>query len=243
MPTTRFGDCNPDVQRVLEAIEYNSPHLHAIHQILTLYLIRQEVQEQLRIATELRARSSAHSKTIDSIPFDCLALEQKLTTTKAFLKDDEEALNVAKLNHLEDDKAAALSIRNADLFRPPTAAQRNQYYLSHHLQQMREVDVTSNKPMINYFNAHAIDMENKLRVFLDTLNEVEHSLRSVELQATSTSDGPMADDMTILTGGVGGRQDARRLNRTLREFNDALKDVSGRIVGVKDGLRSLKTKG
>ncbi|RPA89166.1 hypothetical protein L873DRAFT_1755383 [Choiromyces venosus 120613-1] len=217
MPTTRFGDCHAEVQRILEGIE-------------------QEIQEQMRIATELTAHFPSHRTTIDSIPSDTAVLTHKLATTKSFLAADEAALNTARQHHSEDDAAATLSIRNVDLFRVPPA-QRSQYIAQQHSQPIRENDITSNKPMINYFNTQIVKMDKKLNLFLESVQEVELSLRSVEEQATVGSIG--GEDLTTLTGGVGGRQDARRLNITLREFNDALKDVSGRIVDCKDGMRAL----
>lgn len=86
-------------------------------------------------------------------------------------------------------------------------------------------------------------MEKALRLFLESVGEVEASLRSVEMSAGAGM-GVRGEDVNALAGGgVGGRQDARRLNRTLREFNEALRDVSGRIVDVKDGMRELRAGG
>ena len=206
---------------------------------LTSFHCRQEIQEQMRIATELTAHFPGHRATIDSIPSDTAVLTHKLATTKSFLAADEAALSSARQHHNEDDAAATLSIRNVDLFRVPPA-QRSQYIAQQHNQPMRENDITSNKPMINYFNTQIAKMDQKLNLFLESVQEVELSLRSVEEQATMGSIG--GEGLTALTGGVGGRQDARRLNRTLREFNDALKDVSGRIVDSKDGMRALRAK-
>ncbi|KAG0639546.1 hypothetical protein HOY80DRAFT_1044735 [Tuber brumale] len=220
IPTTRFGDCHAEVQRILEGIE-------------------QEIQEQMRIATELTAHFPGHRATIDSIPSDTAVLTHKLATTKSFLAADDAALSTARQHHNEDDAAATLSIRNVDLFRVPPA-QRSQYIAQQHNQPMRENDITSNKPMINYFDTQIAKMDQKLDLFLESVQEVELSLRSVEEQATMGSIG--GENLTALTGGVGGRQDARRLNRTLREFNDALKDVSGRIVDSKDGMRALRAR-
>ncbi|PWW79977.1 hypothetical protein C7212DRAFT_361457 [Tuber magnatum] len=220
LPTTRFGDCHAEVQRILEGIQ-------------------QEIQEQMRIATELTAHFPSHRATIDSVPSDTAVLSHKLATTKSFLAADEAALSTARQHHNEDDAAATLSIRNVDLFRVP-AGQRSQYIAQQQNQPMRENDITSNKPMINYFNTQIAKMDQKLNLFLESVQEVERSLRSVEEQATMGSIG--GEDLTALTGGVGGRQDARRLNRTLREFNDALKDVSGGIVDSKDGMRALRAR-
>ncbi|KAG0129239.1 hypothetical protein HOY82DRAFT_579787 [Tuber indicum] len=220
IPTTRFGDCHAEVQRILEGIE-------------------QEIQEQMRIATELTAHFPGHRATIDSIPSDTAVLTHKLATTKSFLAADDAALSTARQHHNEDDAAATLSIRNVDLFRVPPA-QRSQYIAQQHNQPMRENDITSNKPMINYFDTQIAKMDQKLDLFLESVQEVELSLRSVEEQATMGSIG--GENLTALTGGIGGRQDARRLNRTLREFNDALKDVSGRIVDCKDGIRALRAR-
>lgn len=97
--------------------------------------------------------------------------------------------------------------------------------------------------MIVYFNTHALSMEKALRLFLESVGEVEASLRSVEMSAGAGMGARGEDANALAGGGVGGRQDARRLNRTLREFNEALRDVSGRIVDVKDGMRELRAGG
>ncbi|KAI5807274.1 hypothetical protein DFH27DRAFT_312361 [Peziza echinospora] len=105
-----------------------------------------------------------------------------------------------------------------------------------------EIDITSNVGMMNYFNRHGAEMETKLKTFLDSLAEVEASLASVEAQAQASAGGQIGS--LDATGGVGGRQDSRRLNQTLRGFNDALNDVSVRVVEAKEGLRELQqTKG
>ena len=54
---------------------------------------------------------------------------------------------------------------------------------------MREKDITSNKPLINYFGVHTAKMDHKLDLFLESVQEVELSLRSVEEQATMGSIG------------------------------------------------------
>lgn len=86
-------------------------------------------------------------------------------------------------------------------------------------------------------------MEKALRLFLESVGEVEASLRSVEMSAGAGMGARGEDVNALVGGGVSGRQDARRLNRTLREFNEALRDVSGRIVDVKDGMRELRAGG
>jgi len=50
-------------------------------------------------------------------------------------------------------------------------------------------------------------------------------------------------DLTVLKGRVSGWQDPWRLNETVREFNDALKDVRGRIIDTKYGMRALIARG
>ncbi|KAH0613340.1 uncharacterized protein H6S33_009720 [Morchella sextelata] len=217
-PTTRFGDCHESVQQELEQLE-------------------KHIQDQIRAAQELSALFPSHRAIVETIPSDTKVLAHKLSTTKSFLAADQAALQAAQQHHIADNEAATLSIRCLDLFRLPPQ-QRTQYFQ----RSEQENEVTSNGPMIAYFNNHAAGMEKKLRIFLESVGEVEASLRSVEQQAAigASSAGINGEDLIAMTGGVGGRQDARMLNRTLREFNDALKDVSARIVDVKDGLRELK---
>ncbi|KAH8150588.1 uncharacterized protein LAJ45_05284 [Morchella importuna] len=217
-PTTRFGDCHESVQQELEQLE-------------------KHIQDQIRAAQALSALFPSHRATVDTIPSDTKVLAHKLATTKSFLSADQSALQAAQQHHVADNEAATLSIRCLDLFRLPPQ-QRTQYFQ----RSEQENEVTSNGPMIAYFNNHAGAMEKKFHIFLESVGEVEASLRSVEQQAAIGANGAgiNGEDLTAVTGGVGGRQDARRLNRTLREFNDALKDVSARIVDVKDGLRELK---
>src|SRR5258705_536810 len=95
--------------------------------------------------------------------------------------------------------------------------------------------------MITYFNKQADDMERKMGIITRIVRQVEESLISVEAQAIQGARGAHIDgrDITAATGGVTGRQDAKRLNSALREFNDALKTVSGRIVDAREGLEAL----
>lgn len=90
--------------------------------------------------------------------------------------------------------------------------------------------------MVKYFNGQADEMERKLGVIRRSVREVEESLRSVEMQAVVGGQVGAGD---LVSGGAQGRQDARRLNRTLREFNEALKDVSARIVDAREGLQKV----
>lgn len=94
--------------------------------------------------------------------------------------------------------------------------------------------------MVAYFNDHGQQMEDKLRIFLESVAEVEASLRSVETQAGSMEGGINGAQQRKELGGVGG---GKQLNKALRSFHDALQDVGGRLVEVKDGIRALEGKG
>ncbi|KAL7269514.1 Nucleoporin nup49/NSP49 (Nuclear pore protein nup49/NSP49) [Rhizina undulata] len=232
--TTRFLDCQESIQLELEALE-------------------KHILSQIEIANELNARFPTHRELVESVPNDFEVLSHKLATTKSFLSADQAALENARALHQQDSDAASLSIRTLDLFRMPHA-QRSQYLQrtgtfsastagAGVLPMQRENEITSNKPMIDYFNKHADQMEHKLRVFLDSVQEVEMSLKSVEAQAAQAIVDGVGGEAGMVNGAAKSREDARRLNRALREFNDALRDISGRIVEVKDGLRELRSRG
>lgn len=215
------------------------------------HIHRRHIQSQIATATSLSAIFPSHRATVATIPSDTSVLAHKLSTTKSFLSADATTLQHAQAHHAADNEAATLSIRCLDLFRLPPA-QRTQYFQRADNARLggggggtggtAENEVTSNAPMIVYFNRHAESMEKALRLFLESVGEVEASLRSVEMSAGAGM-GARGEDVGVLIGGAHGRQDARRLNRTLREFNDALRDVSGRIVDVKDGMRELRAGG
>lgn len=148
-----------------------------------------------------------------------------------------------RAQHEADNNASQLSIRTLDLFRLPHA-QRSQYIqrASSYSAPQRENEITGNKPMVAYFNKQADDMEHKMRMITRIIGQVEASLGSVESQALQGTMGIGVDgrDITAVTGGVSGRQDARRLHSTLEGFNDALMGVSGRIVDAQELLEALK---
>lgn len=99
--------------------------------------------------------------------------------------------------------------------------------------------------MIAYFNKQADEMEHKMEIVRRVVKQVEESLQSIESQAIQSAREVAAVngmDRSAVTGGVGGRQDARRLINVLREFNDALKGVSARIVDAREGLEALKQR-
>lgn len=221
--TTRFGDCHPTVQQSLEEIE-------------------KEIQSQISMSCQLADKFPSHREALESIPVDASVLTHRLATTKSFQMSDQAAYDQVRANHDADDQASTLSIRTLDLFRLPHA-QRSQYIqrTSTYSTPQRENDVTGNKPMIAYFNKQADEMERKMDMISRTVRQVEDSLISVESQAIQGARGAHVDgrDLTSVTGGVPGRQDARRLNSALREFNDALRGVSGRIVDAREGFEGL----
>jgi len=197
------------------------------------------------MSQQLADRFSSHREALDTIPVDASVLTNRLATTKSFQTSDQAAFDQVRTSHDEDDNASTLSIRTLDLFRLPHA-QRSQYIQrnSTYSAPQRENDVTGNRPMITYFNKQANEMERKMEIVRRTVREVEESLVSVEAQAAVGAMGTTVEgrDITAVTGGVAGRQDARRLNSALREFNDALRDVSGRIVDSRDALELLKQR-
>jgi nucleoporin p58/p45 len=221
-PTTRFGDCHQSIQNELQQIET-------------------EIQSQITLSASLADRFPAHRSALKTIPADASVLSHRLATTKLFQASDNAHIAQIRALHDADDAASTLSIRTLDLFRLPHA-QRSQYIARTTTDRDAAADVTSNKPMLKYFSEQADAMEKKLDVVVRSVREVEESLRSVEVQAAQGAQGAgvMGRDLTAVTGGVSGRQDARRLNRTLREFNEALKDVSGRILDTRDALAAIE---
>jgi nucleoporin p58/p45 len=222
-PTTRFGDCNQILQQSLEGIEAM-------------------IQAEMSMSAQLAAKFPTHREAVESIPLDASVLSNRLATTKSFQLTDQSAYDQVRSAHEADDHAASLSIRTLDLFRLPHA-QRSQYIqrTTNFNVPQRENDVTGNKPMITYFNKQADEMEKKMEMIRNVVRQVEESLVSVESQAIQGARGAHVNggDITNVTGGVAGRQDARRLNSALREFNDALKTVSARIVDAQESLEEL----
>jgi nucleoporin p58/p45 len=222
-PTTRFGDCNQILQQSLEGIEAM-------------------IQAEMSMSAQLAAKFPTHREAVESIPLDASVLSNRLATTKSFQLTDQSAYDQVRSAHEADDHAASLSIRTLDLFRLPHA-QRSQYIqrTTNFNVPQRENDVTGNKPMITYFNKQADEMEKKMEMIRNVVRQVEESLVSVESQAIQGARGAHVNggDITNVTGGVAGRQDARRLNSALREFNDALKTVSARIVDAQESLEGL----
>ncbi|KAF8249087.1 hypothetical protein K440DRAFT_622769 [Wilcoxina mikolae CBS 423.85] len=221
--TTRFGDCHQSVQQALEQIDT-------------------EIQYQISMSGHLADHFLSHLEALQSIPLDSSVLSNRLATTKLLQLSDQATYDLIRANHDADDAASTLSIRTLDLFRLPHAQrsqciQRNANYSS----PQRENDVTGNKPMITYFNKYADDMQGKMVMMTRIVQQVEDSLLSVEAQATEGSRGAHDDgrNMATVASGVIGRHDTRKLNSALKEFNMAMKTVSGSIVDAREGLEAL----
>jgi nucleoporin p58/p45 len=197
------------------------------------------------LAEKIKAAFPAHREAVETIPTDVSVLSNRLASTKSFQHSDQMAYEQVRAAHQEDEEASKLSIRTLDLFAIPHA-QRSQYMRSSSFATpQRENDVVGNKPMIAYFNKQANEMEHKMEIVKRVVRQVEESLQSVESQAIQSAREVAAvggQDRAALTGGVTGRQDAKRLNNVLREFNDALKGVSGRVADAREGLEALKQK-
>ncbi|KAF8537301.1 hypothetical protein BDD12DRAFT_888016 [Trichophaea hybrida] len=221
--TTRFGDCQQSVQQALEQIDT-------------------EIQYQISVSGHLAEQFLRHREGLESIPLDSFILSNRLATTKLFQLSDQATYDLMRANHDADDEASTLSIRTLDLFRLPHSQrsqcfQRNANYSS----PQRQNDVTGNKPMITYFSKYADDMKGKMVIIIRIVRQVEDSLLSVEAQAIEGSRGRHDDcrNMATVAGGLIGKHDAKRLSSALKEFNKAMKTVSGSIVDARERLEAL----
>jgi nucleoporin p58/p45 len=163
-----------------------------------------------------------------------------LHTAKSFLSSDESLLQQIQALSEKDKRSISLSVNVLNYFKHnrPGFNSGTPIEISI-LPPPQDGEVANNSTMVAYFNDHGQQMEDKLRIFLESVAEVEASLRSVEDQAGSMEGGINgAQQRKELVGG-GGKQ----LNKALRSFHEALQDVGGRLVEVKDGLRALEGNG
>ena len=224
--TTRFNDLQEDLQ----------------NQIM---LIDSGIDRAISQCNELEAFMPAHGEQVELIPNDVRFVARKYEGVNHALGDGAHGIKKLKDTIQEDAGAARLSFRAVDNLKLPTAYHVQGLWRSTTSAAANAATTGSpasapsgssggdgdaaQQDLVSFFSAAAEDMERQLRQYRDKLREMENHMNGVNValheQLHSCS----------------GREDQlAELAAVLREFEEGILRVAGKVGGVREGLTRLQ---
>ncbi|KAI9870876.1 MAG: hypothetical protein M1830_003675, partial [Pleopsidium flavum] len=236
--TTRFSDLHPDLQTQIETID---------NFILTQMHFKSECDSVL---PKIESQSLY-------IPNDVAFVSRKLETMQQALENDAEAIDVVRKSVKRDAADAKLSFRAIDnlklpqqyhytgLWNVPSVSQPSGPKLPASPSSPRSPSSSSSSndegtssDLISYFSTQADTMRKTLESYTQSIHDIESHLLGVE-----TNTVQQMQQLSFTRGRDGGARSeedrVRELAAVLREFENAIMAVAGKVGGAREGVTEV----
>ncbi|KAI9679387.1 MAG: hypothetical protein M1817_005409 [Caeruleum heppii] len=227
-PTTRFTDLHEDIQAQIKRYD---------DMILT----------QMDRYKQCASFMPQHSETLKFLPNDVDYISQRLRTVNEALENDAQAIAKLRDTVKRDEGDATLSFQAIDNLRLPLQYHHAGHYHASQSKPNSSVDRLltgasdepgSAKDLIGFFSSHVDAMERGLSNFSSSVAQIEGHLRGVEAHTAQQIQTLM---MTRGTNGADKTADdqVRELAAVLRDFENAILGVAGKVGGAREGVQEL----
>lgn len=178
------------------------------------------------------------------IPKDVEHCTKTLETMQVALENDAEAIAHGKALVQADAANAKLSFRIIQILKMPQQFHHSGAWNISNVSQMAgpmlndTSDVNSSNNIVSYFSKEADDMTRTLDGYKTNITEVENYLKGIEastyhqMQQMAFSKGPDGEPKTA-------DDQARELAAVLREFENGILGVAGRVGGAREKIQEL----
>ena len=223
--TTRFNDLHDELQRQIETIDHF-------------------IQTQMHFQAECDSVQPKIESQSLYIPNDVDFVTRKLDTMQQALENDAAAIDAVRKCVKKDAADARLSFRAIDNLKLP-----QQYHYTG-LWNVPAVSSQSAGPklpgdddedegagtnLVAYFSAQAEDMAKTLEAYKRSVHDIEAHLKGVETNMVQ-----QMQQLAFTRGRDGGQRSAedqvRELAAVLREFENGIMAVAGKVGGARDGV-------
>ena len=225
-PTTRFNDLYEDVQKIVEAVD-------------NFILAQMHFQEECEQAMP-RVESS-----FSYIPTDVDFCAQKLDVMQQSLENDAAAIDGSKKLVKKDAGDARLSFKAIQNLRMPTQFQHSNLWNMPATATNAGLNLPDEAPedgasadLVSYFSRQVDEMTKSLESYKHSIVEVETYLRGVEANTVQ-----QVQRVQFTMGREGGERSAddqvRELAAVLREFENGILGVAGKVGGVREQVQEV----
>ena len=223
-PTTRFNDLYEDVQKIIEAVD---------NFVLT----------QMHLAEQCEQATPKIESAFSYIPNDVDYCSRKLDTMQQALENDAEAIDSTKKLVKKDAADARLSFMAIQNLRMPQQFHHSGLWSVPATSQTvgptlpeEDSEEGGSSDLVSYFTKQTENMSNAMESYKRNVTEVEAYLKGVEASTMH-----QMQRMQFTRGRDGGERSAddqvRELAAVLREFENGILGVAGKVGGVREKVQ------
>jgi nucleoporin p58/p45 len=219
--TTRFNDLHEDLQKQISFLD-------------------DFIQAQIQLKNDCDAIMPSHESQLAQVPNDVEFCRRKLIGVENASDSDVQAISLAQRLVKTDAEHAKLSFKAIDNLKlPPQYHNPNIWSAKASSGDSR---VQSNgeseaQDIVGFFSTTADELATTLSNYQKHITEIEQHLRGVEANS--------AQQINILVakrnGSLGGQDDPMdQLTGALRDFEESILGVAGKVGGAREGVQSLQ---
>jgi nucleoporin p58/p45 len=218
--TTRFNDLYDDLQQTITRID-------------------EVIQGQVKLKNDCDAIMPAHNQQLSQIPGDVAFCSRKLVGVQGALVSDVKSIAVARDFVKVDAENAKLSFKAIDNLKLPPQY-HNTGIWSTKSSDNRSSNGEDEQDIVGLFSTTADELSTTLNKYQNNIAEIEQHLRSVEVGSAQQINVFIARR----SGNSGIQEDpVAELAAALREFEQSILGVAGKVGGAREGVQSLQFSG
>ncbi|KAK4655418.1 Nucleoporin nup49/NSP49 (Nuclear pore protein nup49/NSP49) [Podospora pseudocomata] len=218
--TTRFNDLQETLQKEIADID-------------------DRIQKCIRDYEAVEAFLPSHGELLSAIPTDVSFVSRKSEGAHRALESDIDAINQLHELIKTDADNARLSFKAIDNLKLPVQYHQTGLWSKGGSTGAGDANAESNSDLITFFSKTADEMDTMMNRFEKNLGEIEVHLHGVQgnmmeaLQRAAAGNRP---------GQNGVDENVLELAAVLREFEEGILKVAGKVGGLKEGITELQLK-
>jgi nucleoporin p58/p45 len=219
--TTRFNDLHEDLQKQISFLD-------------------DFIQTQIQLKNDCDAIMPSHNSQLGQVPNDVEFCRRKLIGVENASDSDVQAISLAQRLVKTDAEHAKLSFKAIDNLKlPPQYHNPNIWSAKASSSDNRAQSNGEGEAqdIVSFFSVTTDELATTLSNYQKHITEIEQHLRGVEANS--------AQQINILVakrnGSLGGQDDPMdQLTGALRDFEESILGVAGKVGGAREGVQSLQ---
>lgn len=220
--TTRFNDLHDDLQKEISRMD-------------------DIVQAQIKLKNDCEAIMPSHNKQLAQIPNDVGFCNRKLVGVESAVLSDVKNISLVQDFAKIDEEHAKMSFRAIDNLKlPPQYHNTGIWSTKSQDNRSQGNGEESAEDLVGLFSATADELAVKLTKNHNYLTEIEQHLRGIEGSSAQQINSFVAKR----SGSGGSREDpVAELAAALREFEQSILGVAGKVGGAREAVQTLQLGG
>lgn len=217
--TTRFNDLHEDLQKEISKLD-------------------DIIQGQIKLRNDCEAIVSSHDSQLAHIPNDVGLMSRKLVGVESAILEDVKAIFTVRELIKTDAAHAKLSFAAIDNLKLPPQYHNTGMWSTKASENRSQSDSGEDaEDIVGLFSKTADELSATLAKYQTSITEIEQHLRGLEASSAQQINSFVAKRR----GGYGSTEDPiAELAAALREFEQSILGVAGKVGGAREGMQNLQ---